>query len=51
MRHLFPDYEEACDNTLLVAERADVEIEFGQAAAAGVPDARRATTKTRTSAS
>ncbi len=29
MRHLFADYEEACDNTLLVAERADVEIEFG----------------------
>ncbi len=30
MRHLFADYEEACDNTLLIAERADVEIEFGQ---------------------
>jgi DNA polymerase-3 subunit alpha len=29
MRDLFSDYEEACDNTLLVAERADVEIEFG----------------------
>ncbi|MCZ7526175.1 MAG: DNA polymerase III subunit alpha [Acidimicrobiia bacterium] len=31
MRALFAGYEEACDNTLWVAERADVEIEFGQA--------------------
>ena len=31
MRHLFVDYEEACDNTLWIAERADVEIEFGNA--------------------
>ena len=32
MRHLFSDPEvaEACDNTLLVAERADVTIEFGE---------------------
>jgi DNA polymerase III subunit alpha len=30
MRHLFADYEGACDNTLLIAERADVEIEFGK---------------------
>jgi DNA polymerase-3 subunit alpha len=30
MRHLFADYDEACDNTLLIAERANVEIEFGQ---------------------
>ncbi|MGQ0804093.1 MAG: DNA polymerase III subunit alpha [Actinomycetota bacterium] len=30
MRHLFADYEEACDNTLLIADRADVEIEFGK---------------------
>ena len=29
MRDLFADYEEACDNTLLIAERANVEIEFG----------------------
>ena len=29
MRGLFADYEEACDNTLLIAERANVEIEFG----------------------
>src|SRR5437588_2314580 len=30
MRGLFADYPEACDNTLLVAERANVEIEFGK---------------------
>ncbi|HEV3327941.1 MAG TPA: DNA polymerase III subunit alpha, partial [Acidimicrobiales bacterium] len=30
MRQLFGDVEEACDNTLLVAERASVEIEFGR---------------------
>ncbi|HEY3096714.1 MAG TPA: DNA polymerase III subunit alpha [Acidimicrobiia bacterium] len=30
MRQLFVDYPEACDNTLLVAERANVEIEFGK---------------------
>jgi DNA polymerase-3 subunit alpha len=30
MRALFADYEEACDNTLLIAERANVEIEFGK---------------------
>jgi DNA polymerase-3 subunit alpha len=30
MRHLFRDYPEACDNTLWVAERANVEIEFGK---------------------
>ena len=34
MRCLFRDYPEACDNTLWVAERADVDIEFGDAAAA-----------------
>ncbi len=28
MRHLFREIPEACDNTLLVAERADVTIEF-----------------------
>jgi len=32
MRTLFADYEEACDNTLLVAERANVDIEFGYSA-------------------
>ena len=30
MRHLFRDYPEACDNTLWIAERATVEIEFGK---------------------
>ena len=30
MRHLFRDYEGACDNTLLIAERADVSFEFGK---------------------
>ena len=32
MRALFPDAEfpEACDNTLLIAERANVDIEFGR---------------------
>src|SRR5579862_8450954 len=30
MRSLFSDLPEACDNTLWVAERADVEIEFGR---------------------
>jgi DNA polymerase-3 subunit alpha len=30
MRDLFHDHPEACDNTLLVAERVDVEIEFGK---------------------
>ena len=30
MRYLFRDYPEACDNTLWIAERADVTIEFGK---------------------
>ncbi len=30
MRYLFRHYPEACDNTLWVAERADVTIEFGK---------------------
>lgn len=30
MRKLFSAYEEACDNTLWIAERAQVEIEFGK---------------------
>jgi DNA polymerase III subunit alpha len=29
MRHLFRDHEEACDNTLLIAQRADFEPVFG----------------------
>lgn len=28
MRNLFSDYEGSCDNTLLIAERADVKFEF-----------------------
>ena len=31
MRAVFADYPEACDNTLLIAERADLDIEFDQA--------------------
>ncbi len=31
MRYLFRDHQEACDNTLWIAERADVEIAFGEA--------------------
>ncbi|WP_419917548.1 DNA polymerase III subunit alpha [Candidatus Poriferisocius sp.] len=30
MRALFPDLSKACDNTLWIAERADVVIEFGK---------------------
>ena len=30
MREVFSEYPEACDSTLLVAERANVEIEFGK---------------------
>ena len=30
MRYLFRDFPEACDNTLWIAERADVNIEFGK---------------------
>ncbi|MEZ5272130.1 MAG: DNA polymerase III subunit alpha [Ilumatobacteraceae bacterium] len=30
MRYLFRDVPEACDNTLWIAERADVSIEFGK---------------------
>jgi DNA polymerase-3 subunit alpha len=30
MRHLFRELPEACDNTLLIAERANVEIDFGK---------------------
>ena len=40
MRHLFREVPEACDNTLLIAERADVQIELGQAEPARVPGAR-----------
>ncbi len=30
MRHLFAELDSACDNTLWIAERANVEIEFGK---------------------
>ena len=30
MRYLFRELDEACDNSLLIAERANVEIEFGR---------------------
>jgi len=30
MRHIFSEIPEACDNTLWIAERADVSIEFGK---------------------
>src|SRR5256714_6310547 len=30
MRHVFREAPEACDNTLLIAERAEVELEFNQ---------------------
>src|SRR3954467_4484762 len=30
MRYLFREVPQACDNTLVIAERADVEIEFGK---------------------
>ncbi len=37
MRALFDALPEACDNTLWIAERADVEIEFGQAVLPAFP--------------
>src|SRR5207247_2716054 len=37
MRALFAEAPDACDNTLLVAERADVELEFGQAVLPAFP--------------
>jgi DNA polymerase-3 subunit alpha len=37
MRALFAEVPDACDNTLLIAERADVEIEFGQAVLPAFP--------------
>ncbi|MCL4292148.1 MAG: DNA polymerase III subunit alpha [Acidimicrobiia bacterium] len=37
MRSLFSGYEDACDNTLWIAERADVEIEFGRAVLPAFP--------------
>jgi len=37
MRALFADYPEACDNTLWIAERANVDIEFGQSVLPAFP--------------
>ncbi len=37
MRHLFAELPEACDNTLLIAERASVEIDFGRPSLPGSP--------------
>src|SRR4029079_14762303 len=37
MRDVFRELPDACDNTLLVAERADVEIEFGQSVLPAFP--------------
>jgi DNA polymerase III subunit alpha len=37
MRALFAEAPEACDNTLWIAERADVEIEFGNAVLPSFP--------------
>jgi len=37
MRHLFDEIPEACDNTLWIAERADVTIEFGKPQLPGFP--------------
>ncbi len=37
MRHVFREAPEACDNTLLIAERAEVELEFNQAVLPAFP--------------
>ncbi len=37
MRHLFRDHEDACDNTLWIAERADLEIPFDNAVLPAFP--------------
>ncbi|HEV2993996.1 MAG TPA: DNA polymerase III subunit alpha [Acidimicrobiia bacterium] len=37
MRAVFADHEDACDNTLLVAERASVDIEFDRAVLPAFP--------------
>jgi DNA polymerase-3 subunit alpha len=37
MRQIFRELPEACDNTLLIAERSDIEIEFGQAVLPAFP--------------
>jgi DNA polymerase-3 subunit alpha len=49
MRALFSDHPDACDNTLLIAERANVDIEFEPSSPPSRP--RKGTTRTRTCAS
>ena len=44
MRHMFREVEVACDNTLWIAERCDVEIEFGEPRLLGVPFYKKAGT-------
>ena len=51
MRELFADYPEACDATLEIAERCDVELDFGRTPAAALPGARRPRRGRRTCAS
>ena len=46
MRYLFDEIPEACDNTLWIAERADVTIEFGKPQLPDLPAARRASRPT-----
>ena len=46
MRHLFREVPEACDNTLWIAERANVEITLRRPAAAELPTAARASPTT-----
>ena len=44
MRHLFGEVPEACDNTLWIAERCDVEIEFGKPQLPDFPSPRASPT-------
>ena len=46
MRYLFREVPEACDNTLWIAERADVEIEFGKPQLPELPACPRGSTTT-----
>ena len=45
MRHLFKDHESACDSTLLIAERADVQLELGKPSLPEFPVPERITGK------
>ena len=46
MRQLFRDHPEACDNTLLIAERCEVEFNTERQLHAALPGARRARPRT-----